>query len=286
MPTLAIVGDIHHQFTARDITYFNQSAYDLILFTGDLGEFNPKEDLAVAARLSQLTRPALFIPGNHDMTNLIQVIAEVKEWKWLAWFSGHGRPAKARKLAQTLEPVICGGYSTHSFPSADHAFDVIVARPFSMGGNRVSFPQLLRKLYNIRSMEESIERLKGCVDQCQSDNLIFLAHGGPTGLGDQPTDPWGKDFGDAQGDHGEPDLAAAIGYARQIGKRVVAVVAGHMHHTTKQGEQRRWQVQRQQIHYINAARVPRIFYHDNRQVHHYIQLQFDDASTSCREMLT
>ena len=40
MPTLAIVGDIHHQFTARDITYFNQSAYDLILFTGDLGEFN------------------------------------------------------------------------------------------------------------------------------------------------------------------------------------------------------------------------------------------------------
>ena len=235
MPKLAIIGDIHLQFGTADIAYFNQSDYDLLLFTGDLGEFDPREDLAVAKCLSQLSKPALFIPGNHDVANYFNVVAEAMEWQWLEWLSGFGRPRNVAKLRDALYPVICGGYSTHSFAVNGLAFDVIAARPFSMGGSRVSFPRLINKLHGIASLESSIAQLEVCIDQSQSDAIIFLAHGGPTGCGGQPTDPWGKDFGEAHGDHGDPDLAAAIDYARERGKRVVAVVAGHMHHTTKPG---------------------------------------------------
>ena len=289
MPNLAIIGDIHLQFTEADIRYFNDSEYDLILFTGDLAEFDPKEDLEVAERLSKLTKPALFIPGNHDIANYFNVVAEALQWRWLEWLSSFGRPRNVAKLIQALDPVTCCGYSVHSF-MADGVgdgldFDVIAARPFSMGGNRINFPRLIAKLHNVTSIESSIQKLKACVDQAQSNNLIFLAHSGPTGCGDQPTDLWGKDFGNTQGDHGEPDLAAAIAYARTQGKRIIAVVAGHMHHLTKQGEQRSWCLIQDGTCYINAARVPRIFARDGQQVRHHIRLVINKNEAHYEEKL-
>ncbi|MEM7126853.1 MAG: metallophosphoesterase [Chloroflexota bacterium] len=285
MPKLAIVGDIHLQFNQADIDYFNHSEYDLILLTGDLGEFNPAEGLKIAEQVAELTKPALFIPGNHDVANYFNVAAEVLDWHWLEWMSGLGRPRNVAKLEQTLKPVICGGYSTHQFELGGMAFDVIVGRPFSMGGNRVSFPDLIAKLHGVMSMDDSVARLKACVQQAQSSDLIFLAHGGPTGCGDQPTDPWGKDFGEGQGDHGEPDLAEAIDYARTLGKRVIAVVAGHMHHLTKQGLQRRWYLVQDGTCYINGARVPRIFTQNGAIVRHHIGLQFDQYTVTFTEEL-
>lgn len=284
MPKIAIIGDIHFQFTATDVAYFNRSDYDLLLFVGDLGEFDPREDLKVAARLAQVTTPAVFIPGNHDVANYFNVVAEALDWSWLELLSGLRRHHNVTQLANTLDPVTCGGYSCHSFNMDGLKFDVVVGRPFSMGGPRVSFPKLIKRLHGISTLDESTAKLKACVDQSQSDNLIFLAHNGPTGCGDLPTDPWGKDFGRPGGDFGEPDLAAAVEYAGSVGKRVVAVVAGHMHHMTQQGLERTWHLVKEETHIINAACVPRVFVKDGQQVRHHICLTFTDAEITCAEM--
>ena len=92
---------------------------------------------------------------------------------------------------------------------------------------------------------------------------------GPAGLGDRADDIWGVDFAPGAGDHGDGDLQTAVAYAQEKGKRVTAVVAGHMHHTLKDGGQRRWHVERDGVHYVNAARVPRI----DLGWHHHILLE-------------
>jgi uncharacterized protein (TIGR04168 family) len=80
---------------------------------------------------------------------------------------------------------------------------------------------------------------------------------------------WGCDFKPGGGDWGDPDLEHAIEHALDRGKRVLAVVAGHMHLRTKQGAERDWITERRGIHYVNAARVPRILaVQDDIQRHH------------------
>ncbi len=39
------------------------------------------------------------------------------------------------------------------------------------------------------------------------------------------------------------------------------------------------------IHYVNAARVPRIFEKDGRTVHHHIRLTINDNSVTVSEQL-
>ena len=86
----------------------------------------------------------------------------------------------------------------------------------------------------------------------------MLSHNGPLGLGAGPTDLWGCDFLEGGGDWGDPDLAAALASARTLGKRVLAVIAGHMHLRTKTGEARVPRLERDGTLYVNPARVPRI----------------------------
>lgn len=122
-----------------------------------------------------------------------------------------------------------------------------------------------------------------CVDAAASQQLIFLAHNGPTGLGDQATDIWGCDFRPAQGDFGDKDLRIAIDYARQQGKRVLAVIAGHMHQQTKNGQIRPWYSQQDGISYLNPARVPRIFRQGKSQVHYYLSLTLNQQTLTAAE---
>ena len=63
-------------------------------------------------------------------------------------------------------------------------------------------------------MQESAERLKELVDECPAERIIFFAHNGPTGLGEDRSDIWGCDFRPAGGDFGDPDLRIAIDHAR------------------------------------------------------------------------
>ena len=284
MLNIAVIGDIHLHFSGEDITFFNRSDYDLILFVGDLSNYRPSTGLHIARLIAQLEKPVIFIPGNHDTANILQLAAEIWQKPWLARMGAWGQRRRVRALQQALDTAVFAGYSVHHFNIKGETFDIVAARPFSMGGPTLSFKPYLKKQIGIHSLDESAARLRQCVDQTQSNRLIFLAHNGPTGLGQSPTDIWGRDFQPVGGDFGDPDLEQTIAYARKQGKQVLAVVAGHLHQRTKSGQTRRWLVQRNGICYVNAARVPRIFQSGENQVHHHVRLELGETAVSVKEI--
>ena len=86
---IGIVGDLHGQFNQVDIQIFNQSEYDLLLFTGDLCRYvNPFETLSVAGRVAELTVPTIVLPGNHDVANSIQFFGEITGRRWVSRLAG------------------------------------------------------------------------------------------------------------------------------------------------------------------------------------------------------
>jgi uncharacterized protein (TIGR04168 family) len=139
--------------------------------------------------------------------------------------------------------------------------------------------------YGIDSIEASTARLLGLVDQLETEQVVFLAHNGPSGLGDAADAMWGCDFMPGGGDWGDPDLSAAIDYAVSQGRQVLAVVAGHMHLRTKAGNERPWRVERDGILYINAARVPRIFAAAGDVHRHHVALRITSAGVEAEEVL-
>lgn len=282
---IGIIGDVHRQFDQHDITQFNQSDYDLLLCTGDLANLWQWEGVAAARQMANLQKPTLIIPGNHDTLTVPQLIAEIKQWsllrRWLAW----GQSGRLRRWRRALGPVQVGGYSVHPVPGvADMA--VVVGRPFAMGGSVLHCQPQLQRQFGVGTMAESAARLCQLVERAPQSRLIFLAHNGPTGLGATYESIWGNDFHPDEGDFGDSDLREAIDFARQRGKAVLAVVAGHMHHHVKQEGQRTWHLVQDGIHYINAARVPRIFEADGRIHHHHICLTVLDDEVTVTELLT
>ena len=281
---IAIIGDIHRQFNQHDVALFNQSDYDFLLFTGDLANYWHREGLAVARQMARLQKPALIIPGNHDMLTAPQLLAEIKQWsrlrRWLAW----GQPRRLRQWQGALGQVQVGGYSVHSVPGIDDVA-LVVARPFAMGGSVLHCQPQLQRQFSIGTMAESAARLCRLVEETPNSQLIFLAHNGPTGLGSSRDDMWGNDFWPEAGDFGDSDLRQAIDFAQQRGKTILAVVAGHMHHHVKKGGQRTWHLVQDGIHYINAARVPRIFMRDGRTMHHHICLRLTNDGMTITEKL-
>jgi uncharacterized protein (TIGR04168 family) len=145
------------------------------------------------------------------------------------------------------------------------ALTLIAGRPHSMGGPDLAFAEHMHDAWGVATMAESTARLKLLVDQAGTRDVLFVAHNGPTGLGSEPADMWGNDFRPGGGDWGDPDLAAAIVHARASGRRVLGVIAGHMHLRTKGGDERPWHAERAGVLYVNAARVPRIFAADGAE---------------------
>lgn len=281
---IAIIGDIHRQFNQHDVAQFNQSDYDLLLFTGDLANYWHREGLTVARQMARLQKPALIIPGNHDTLTAPQLLAEIKQWprlrRWLAW----GQPRRLRQWQGALGQVQVGGYSVHPVLGCKDVA-VVVGRPFAMGGSVLHCHPQLQRQFGIGTMAESAARLCHLVEHTPHQRLIFLAHNGPTGLGSIRDSIWGNDFWPEAGDFGDSDLRQATDFAQQQGKTVLAVVAGHMHHHVKGGGQRTWHVVQDGIHYINAARVPRIFVRDGRIFHHHIRLSLTGGTVSVSEQL-
>ncbi|MBK8901058.1 MAG: metallophosphoesterase [Anaerolineaceae bacterium] len=280
---IAIIGDVHRQFDEYDVTQFNWSDYDWLLCTGDLSNYWHHEGLAVARQMARLQKPTLIVPGNHDTLTLPQLVAEIKEWsrlrRWLAW----GQPHRLRQWRRALGPVQVGGYSVHPAPGVEDVA-VVVARPFAMGGSVLHCQPQLKRQFGVGTMAESAARLCQLVEQSPQQRLIFLAHNGPTGLGSTRESIWGNDFQPEQGDFGDSDLREAIEFARQRGKTVLAVAAGHMHHHVKREGQRTWHLVQDGIHYINAARVPRIF-EENGRTHHHIRLTILDGNVTVTQQL-
>ena len=276
---LAIIGDVHLHFNERDVRYFNASDYDLILFVGDLVNYAPWRGKSVWPEIQKLQKPTLFMPGNHDGTNVFQLIAEVLGNHALASISsirqGHGYQSLTRSLSGA---TFCG-YSSHAFDIRGFQFNVISGRPFSMGGPQLSFKPYLKKAFGIDSLQASAKRIKDQVDASEHEHILFFAHNGPSGLGSQRNDIWGCDFKKSEGDFGDPDLEEAITYARTKNKKVIGVIAGHMHHGLKGGGTRTWHLEKNDTHYINAARVPRIFERSGQTLHHHVCVEIGASDT-------
>ena len=275
---IAVVGDVHRNFSDFDSRYFNASDYDLILLVGDLSNWWPREGLEAARLVSKLKKPSFCIPGNHDTINAFQLLAEVKKVRSVAALASLGQERHLEELSKMIAPVTLGGYSVHPMNIAGSNLDLIAARPFSMGGDEFASRRILSQKHGVNSMSESVTLLKRCVDNSKSERILFLAHNGPTGLGTRRNDIWGRDFDQAGGDHGDPDLRSAIDYALEKGKEVVAVVAGHMHRQIKGGGTRNWWVNDNGIHYINAAHVPRIAAHGDDFLHHHVRITYENSN--------
>ncbi|MDB4988487.1 MAG: putative transcripton factor for heterocyst differentiation DevT [Myxococcaceae bacterium] len=279
---LAVIGDVHHAWTEVDTAFFNASDYDALLFVGDIYNFSLQRGLRAASELAQLDKPALLIPGNHDAIHPAQLAAEITRSPSLIRWTSMGHTNRVRMLSEAVGGVEVGGYSIH--PLGD-GIDVICARPHSMGGSAISFAPHLAEAYGVYTLEDSIRRLKRCVDESEAQRVIFLAHNGPTGVGDRRTDLWGADFRREEGDFGDYDLRVAIDYAIERGKWVSAVVAGHMHHRLRGGGVRSWSTYSHGVLYINAARVPRIFEERDGVFHHHVDLLIDGKQSYAVEVL-
>lgn len=280
MPNFAIIGDMHMQFDETDVAFFNASDYDALLFVGDLASKNPDSMFRLLPIIEQLTKPAYLIPGNHDTTGIRQLLGELMHSDMLIENGASSQIERMQKMQSALKHTQLCGYSNHTLPQG---IGLIAARPFSMGDAHaataqdplqlpVNFRPYVAKAHGVSTLSESFVRLKSLIDAVNPPYLI-LAHHGPYGLGSLATDMWGADFLPQETDFGDHDLAAAVTYAQSIGKPPLAVIAGHMHYPTKHGKKpKQWHATKDGITYINAARWPRIFKHEGRDLRHHVRL--------------
>jgi uncharacterized protein (TIGR04168 family) len=282
---IAVIGDVHFHWDETDLAYFDGSDYDLLLFVGDLARYAHSGGLQVAESLSRLSRPTLVIPGNHDGVRALQLLAEISGSRPMIRLLGRSQQRRCAALRRALAPISMVGYSRHEYSVRGLDFAILAARPHSMGGPALGCAPYLRRAFGVGSMEESAERLKDLVDECSAERIIFFAHNGPTGLGEGRSDIWGRDFRLEAGDFGDPDLRIAIDHARARSKKILAVVAGHMHHALAGGGERRWLVEREGLLYINAARTPRIFVRGGQRLRHHVALETDGCRTMAEEVL-
>jgi len=272
---IALIGDVHSAWTPDDTLFFNASQYPLLLVTGDLGGSRARDGLTVARSMAALTRRTIVMPGNNDVREYAKIAAELTY-----------RHARQELLGGTpgQGPRTCG-YSTHVLKLGALELSILAGRPFAMGGCELSFPDELERNFGVASLEASAERLCALVDEATTEHLVFFGHNGPFGLGSDPAAPWGRDFDPAAGDWGDQDLREAIDYAVAHGRKVLAVLAGHMHWSLRSGGQRRWQLQKDGILYVNAARVPRVFPHEGTLVHQHVALSFEEDGARAEEVL-
>jgi uncharacterized protein (TIGR04168 family) len=282
---LAAIGDVHLRFGAEDVESLDGAGYDAVLFVGDLAGYRAGGGVEVAHRIAPLRTPAIAIPGNHDAVYFPQLVAEMLGQNALSAILGVGQEARVEALRRALAPVRLVGYEVCELRSADRVIDCVVGRPHSFGGPRMAFRRYLSAAFGVGSMEESAAKLCGLVDRAASETIVFLAHNGPSGLGARRSDIWGRDFDRREGDFGDPDLRAAIEHAKKTGRRVAAVIAGHMHHHLRGGGHRTWTVEEGETLYVNAARVPRVFRKDGRVVRHRVEIAIEGGRARALEIL-
>ncbi len=277
---VGIIGDLHAYWDEIDVAQIDSLNYDLVFFIGDLGGGTRKSTLRMARLIAQLQTPTLVLPGNHDTWDLDEIRAELAHRKGIrALTSIH------RGESSTEESVQLCGYSRHRLTNGAVDVTLIVGRPHSLGGPELSYPEYMADVYGVSSMAQSEERLRNLVDEAETRDLLFFAHNGPHGLGAAADDIWGCDFKPEAGDWGDADLAAAIDYAQSKAHNVLGVVAGHMHLRTKAGVIRPWKMVQEQIEYINAARVPRIYDGPEGICRQHISLTVDATKVAFDEVV-
>lgn len=277
---IALIGDLHGHWTDEDVAYFNESKYDLLLVTGDLGSGTRKNGVQIAKSIARLRKPTLVVAGNNDAPFAGEIAAEFRVQSGLVQMmklapSQQGTENRSGNVSLT-------GYDMRTMTVRERSFTIVVGRPYAMGGSELSFAQELETRYAIKSFEESERRLCELVEQAPTRDIVVLAHNGPVGLGSRASDIWGCDFKPEQGDWGDRDLRTALGHATRRGKRVLAVVAGHMHRghrrprtsTTRQSD----------TLYVNPALVPRVFPTEDGLSRHHMALELDEGQASARDV--
>jgi len=254
---ILVFGDLHGHFDDGDLAFVEERKPELVLFLGDLGD----EDPEVAKRIRTIQAPFRILLGNHD-----------------AWYSfRHDKVSE--KLAELLE--IVGdeniAYKLEEWP--DFGLSILGGRPFSWGGPSLRSPEVYNELYGIKTLEESSDALVAAAAEAKHP-LLVLAHNGPKGLGSEPGDIYGKDFGKPGGDWGDRDLQVAIKTLKEQGKKIPLVVAGHMHHRLAypKDAERQLIAEYKETFYVNPARVPRIFESDSGEpLRHYLSIRVEDG---------
>ncbi|HAX87336.1 MAG TPA: TIGR04168 family protein [Cyanobacteria bacterium UBA11370] len=246
---IAVVGDVHELWEAEDAIALHQLGVDLVLFVGDFGN----ESVEVVRRIASLDLPKAVIMGNHD-----------------AWYTASDWGRKKCPYDRTQENRVQKqlellgeahiGYGYRDFPELQ--LSVVGSRPFSWGGMSWKNEEFYQDWYGVNSFEESVERIVTSAKAAAYETIIFMGHNGPTGLGDEPEAPCGKDWQPLGGDHGDPDFEDAIAQTLGFGKTIPLVTFGHMHHKlrhTKERSRTMIATSPEGIVYLNSASVPRIF---------------------------
>ncbi|MGF1515912.1 MAG: TIGR04168 family protein [Elainellaceae cyanobacterium] len=256
--TIAVVGDVHDLWDDGDRVALEHLGADLVLFMGDFGN----ESVDIVRQIAQVPLPKAAIMGNHD-----------------AWYhaTDWGRKRcpydmdKENRVAEQLDLLGSAhvGYSQLDFPQFD--LTVVGGRPFSWGGKKWKHRKFYKQWFDIGNFEESYERIRASVDAAAHSTVIFIGHCGPSGLGDRPEDPCGRDWKPSGGDYGDPDLQRAIAYAQAQGRTVPLVAFGHMHHRLRhrQDRLREHLTVIQETVYLNGAYVPRIITEGDQQRRHF-----------------
>jgi uncharacterized protein (TIGR04168 family) len=256
---IAVVGDIHDQWEQEDGIALKHLGVDLVLFVGDFGN----ESVEVVRAIASLDLPKAAVMGNHD--------AWYTATEWGRKKCPYDR-TKEDRVQEQLDLLGSAhvGFSKLDFP--DWNLTVVGGRPFTWGGPEWRFADICKDKYGISTLEESAAKILETVKNAACDNIIFLSHNGPTGLGDRPEDPCGKDWHPIGGDFGDPDLAAAISQTLTINKTVSLVAFGHMHrnlrHTKKELRKAIFRSPEGTI-YLNAANVPRIIQADGLKLRNF-----------------
>jgi len=267
---IAVVGDVHDQWEAADGVALRRLGVDLVMFVGDFGN----ESVEVVRAIAALELPKAVILGNHDA--------------WFTaspWGNKHCPYDRSRedRVQQQLDLLgtVHIGYGKLDFPELD--ITVVGGRPFSWGGSDWKNEKFYRTRFGVRNFEESAARIVAAAQSAACNTVLFLGHCGPTGLGDRPEDPCGKDWEPLGGDFGDPDLAAAIAQTRQAGTTIPLVAFGHMHHALRHTQH----IQRRSIGiddagtvYVNTACVPRIVQTGSNCQRHFCRISLQECQVT------
>ena len=245
---IAVVGDVHYLWNEYDYQALKSLAVDLVLFVGDFGN----ESLQIVSEVASLDLPKAIVLGNHD-----------------AWFSATPWGRKKAPYDHQLEDWVQEqldllgdahvGYGYLDFPEWE--ISLVGSRPFSWGGSEWRCEQFYQEKYGVNNFEQSTAKIIEAVKKTKYDNLVIIGHNGPCGLGDKPEDTCGRDWQPLGGDFGDPDLQEAIAQSRKLGKNIILVTFGHMHHSLRHTKKRLRTIINQDEQgtiYLNAATTPRI----------------------------
>lgn len=261
---IAVVGDIHDLWQpVEDRLALEALGVDLVLFVGDIGN----ESVEVVRAIANLDMPKAVILGNHD-----------------AWYTASDNQKKLDKkkcpydrtkedrVQQQLDILgkLHVGYSWLDFPELN--LSVVGARPFSWGSSRWKKATFYSDRFNVKSFAESTQRIVESVVNTAHENIIFLGHNGPFGLGSEEHSICGKDWKAGGGDYGDPDFTEAISKSYQMLKTVPLVTFGHMHHHLRLNSKRTREVlvtNEKGTVFLNAACTPRIVQSNNKEYRNF-----------------